>query len=59
MTTGQRKYGPPPDWTDPKPAAGCEVNCDTKCIEVIFLIFNLLLIRYFVENCQILCLKMN
>lgn len=28
MTTGQRKYGPPPDWTDPKPTAGCEVyNC--------------------------------
>jgi len=26
VTTGQRKYGPPPDWTDPKPAAGCEVN---------------------------------
>lgn len=39
MTTGQRKYGPPPDWTDPKPAAGCEVNYDIKCIEVI--IFNI------------------
>jgi len=26
VTTGQRKYGPPPDWTDPKPTAGCEVN---------------------------------
>ncbi|XP_050428346.1 heterogeneous nuclear ribonucleoprotein R isoform X1 [Adelges cooleyi] len=27
VTTGQRKYGPPPDWTEPKPAAGCEVFC--------------------------------
>jgi RNA recognition motif-containing protein len=26
VTTGQRKYGgPPPDWTDPPPAPGCEI----------------------------------
>lgn len=34
MTTGQRKYGPPPDWTDPKPTAGCEVNNNAECSEV-------------------------
>jgi len=22
---GQRRYGPPPDWTDPPPGRGCEV----------------------------------
>ncbi|XP_050536868.1 heterogeneous nuclear ribonucleoprotein R isoform X2 [Daktulosphaira vitifoliae] len=27
VTTGQRKYGPPPDWTEPKPSAGCEIFC--------------------------------
>lgn len=27
VTTGQRKYGgPPPNWTDPPPSNGCEVN---------------------------------
>lgn len=27
VTTGQRKYGgPPPNWTDPPPPNGCEVN---------------------------------
>lgn len=27
VTTGQRKYGgPPPNWTDPPPPNGCEVD---------------------------------
>lgn len=35
VTTGQRKYGPPPDWTDPKPTAGCEVFCG-KLPNIVF-----------------------